>query len=54
MQQFLQDAYLNMWEVVLKTLADLDCVAGFDVGSSCEFDIHRLSHSLLRHGTDDE
>ena len=32
-QQFLQDAYLNMWEVVVKTLADLDCVVGFDVGS---------------------
>ena len=32
MQQFLQDAYLNMWEVVIKTLAGLDCVVGFDVG----------------------
>lgn len=32
-QQFLQDAYLNMWEVVVKTLADLDCVVGFDVRS---------------------
>jgi hypothetical protein len=31
-QQFLQDAYLNMWELVVKTLADLDCVIGFDVG----------------------
>ena len=30
-QQFLQDAYLNMWEVVVKALADLDCVIGFDV-----------------------
>jgi len=32
-QHFLQDAYLNMWEIVVKTLADLDCVVGFDVGS---------------------
>lgn len=31
-QQFLQDAYLDMWEVVVNTLADLDCVVGFDVG----------------------
>jgi len=53
-QQFLQDAYLNMWEVVVKTLADLDCVVGFDVGSPCEFYILRLSYTLLRHGTDDE
>ena len=53
-QQFLQDAYLNMWEVVVKTLADLDCVVGFDVGSPCEFDIQQLPHSLLWCGTDDE
>lgn len=31
-QQFLQDAFLNMWELVVKTLTDLDCVIGFDVG----------------------
>lgn len=43
MQQFLQDAYLNMWEVVVKTLADLDCVVGFDVGSPYESDIQQLS-----------
>lgn len=45
MQQFLQEAYLNMWEVVVKTLADLDCVVGFDVGSPYESDIQQLSQS---------
>jgi hypothetical protein len=53
-QQFLQDAYLNMWEVVIKTLADLDCVVGFDVGPCYESDTQRLSHSRPRHGADDE
>jgi len=43
-----------MWEVVVKTLADLDCVVGFDVGSPREFDVQRLIHSLLQRGTDDE
>lgn len=54
MQQFLQDAYLNMWEVVVKTLADLDCVVGFDVGSPREPDTQPLLHSRPRGGTDDE
>ena len=31
-QQYLQDAFLNMWETVLKTIADLDAVIGFEVG----------------------
>lgn len=48
-QQFLQDAYLNMWEVVLKTLTDLDCVAGFDVGSSSSSDTRRFSPSSSWH-----
>lgn len=39
-QQFLQEAYLNMWEIVVKTLADLDCVVGFDVSSPCESHSH--------------
>jgi len=33
-QQFLQGAYLDMWEVVVKSLTDLDCVVGFEVGPS--------------------
>ena len=52
MQQFLQDAYLNMWEVVVKTLAHLDCVVGFDVSFLCES--HRLLQSHPHPVTDDE
>ena len=54
MQQFLQDAYLNMWEVVTKTLADLDCVIGFDVSSLYESYTQQLSQSRPHHGADDE
>lgn len=54
MQRFLQDAYLNMWEVVIKTLADLDCVVGFDVGSPRESSARKLSQSHPHHGADDE
>ena len=53
-QQFLQDAYLNLGEVVAKTLADLDCVVGFNVSFPCDSDGQRLSCSLPRHGADDE
>ena len=45
-QQFLQDAFLNMWEVVLKTFSDLDCVIGFDVGFHTDsVDSHSLTAS---------
>ena len=30
-QQFLQETFLNMWEVVAKTLGDLEAVIGFEV-----------------------
>ncbi|KAI0033601.1 glycoside hydrolase [Vararia minispora EC-137] len=30
-QQFLQNAYLDMWEVVARTLGDLDAVLGFEI-----------------------
>ena len=30
-QQFLQESFLNMWEVVAKTLGDLEAVIGFEV-----------------------
>ena len=30
-QQFLQETVLNMWEVVAKTLGDLEAVIGFEV-----------------------
>lgn len=30
-QQFLQGAFLNMWELVVKTVADLEAVIGFEV-----------------------
>ena len=30
-QQFLQDAFLNMWELVVRTVADLEAVIGFEV-----------------------
>ena len=31
-QQFLQGSFLNMWELVAKTLGDLPAVIGFEVG----------------------
>ncbi len=31
MQQFLQESFLNMWEVIAKTLGDLEAVIGFEV-----------------------
>ena len=43
-----------MWEIVVKTLADLDCVVGFDVGLSHESGAQRLSRPHPRHGADDE
>ena len=30
-QQFLQGAFLNMWELVVRTVADLEAVIGFEV-----------------------
>lgn len=41
-----------MWEVVVKNLADLDCVIGFDVGIPCESRGRPLAHPDL--GVDDE
>ena len=49
-QQFLQDAYLNMWEVVVKAFADLDCVIGFDVS----FHDNSCARSRSHPGLDDE
>ena len=51
-QQFLQDAYLDMWEVVMKTFADLDCVIGFDVRFPSGSRRRLQSHPRL--GVDDE
>jgi hypothetical protein len=33
-QKMLQDAFLNAWEVLVKTVGDLDGVIGFEVGFS--------------------
>ena len=30
-QQFLQDSFLNMWELIARTLGDLEAVIGFEV-----------------------
>jgi hypothetical protein len=30
-QQFLQNAFLNMWEMLAKAVGDLDAVLGFEV-----------------------
>lgn len=36
-QQFLQDSFLNMWDVIARTLGNLEAVIGFEV-----------SHTLVR------
>jgi hypothetical protein len=33
-QRFLQDAFLDMWEVVVRAVGDLDSVLGFEVRPS--------------------
>lgn len=33
-QQFLQDSFLNMWEVIARSLGDLEAVIGFEVSPS--------------------
>jgi hypothetical protein len=34
-QQYLQDAFLDMWEKVIETLADLEAIAGFQACLFC-------------------
>ena len=50
-QQFLQSAFLDMWEVVARNLGDLDAVLGFEVG---RFSRAARTDSLLTAATDHE
>lgn len=43
-QQFLQNAFFNMWEQVVRAVGDLDGVIGFEVCS--------LSRYIRKHGTE--
>ena len=46
-QEFLQGAFLDMWEVVARALGDLEGVLGFEVSDSRSYCSTLLTHHRL-------